>query len=398
MISHEQKYNQFLTNIEEKFPLFQGIDFPRLLVSSTTCSIPKNTFQQIQDFIKIIQKLSQNPIYIQKTLLSLPPDMATLQSANKGVFTTCDFFNTEKGLKLIEINTNGGGFLIALLQQFLANPTEKKNNDILPNIKKIFLNEYELATGKKNPSTIVICDENPTQQGLYSEMLGFQRLFNSFGWHCDICDPNDIIIDESSKKLKTKSGQKIDIIYNRHCDFYLNTPALAAIKEATIAKQVCLTPNPFNYALFADKQRLIDLTTADFLDTVSLSETEQNNLNAIIPKSIRMNTLTNDDIHQNKAAYFFKPINSFGSKGVYSGKSISHTKIDSLNKDNYLLQPLLIPSKIHINDNNDEFKQEIRVFFYNDQIQLITNRLYKGQVNNAQSEGGGFAAMTIQEI
>lgn len=41
-------------------------------------------------------------------------------------------------------------------------------------------------------------------------------------------------------------------------------------------------------------------------------------------------------------------MNSFGAKGVYSGKQISHKKIDEIYNQSYILQPLFLPKLVSI--------------------------------------------------
>ena len=351
----------------------------------------------IRRFIQILHKIRNNGVYKTHVYHQNKQDIVLFDPGNHSVFMTYDFFNTPEGLRLIEINTNGGGFLVSmLLHSFCSSVDESERVTITNMIKEMFLNEHFLATGKKELKTVVIVDENPETQKLYFEFLGFQKLFHSFGWTTEICDPKDLYFETDNKRLKTKSGLNVDLVYNRHCDFLFEDDTLSHLKTAYLSGAICLTPNPHDYALLADKQRLIDLSHTDFLHSLNLSVSEVALMQKLIPQALSMDDLSLSDIHKHKGDYFFKPMHSFGSKGVYSGKKMSHKKIDEIYNEPYILQPLFSPKTIHIPGIESSFKEEIRVFSYMAEAQLFAARLYRGQAFNMKEQGGGFAAIHIE--
>jgi len=342
-----------------------------------------------------MQRLRDNPSY--KRLVSQQDiKIATHDPGNQAALMAFDFFRTESGLRLVEINTNGGGFLVAMMRAHMGLSRRlQTHTDLVTTIRDMFLNEYTLSTGKTNLKTVAIVDENPNSQNLFFEFLGFQRLFRSFGWTTEILAPQDLIFDRKTKRLKTKKGQPIDLVYNRHCDFYLRTEPVDALKQAYLENAICLTPNPHEYGLLADKSRLVDLSDPKLTKSLNLTPADTKLIRSFIPTVRNLNDIPLEDVHQNKSNYFFKPKQSFGSKGVYSGKKITHRKIDEIATQDYILQPIFTPKKINVPGVATPFKEELRAFAYNGQIQLITGRLYQGQVFNMKTPGSGFSSVTI---
>src|SRR5690606_4390388 len=85
------------------------------------------------------------------------------------------------------------------------------------------------------------------------EFLLFRHLFRSAGIDAVICDPGELAFADGRL---THAGAPIDLIYNRLTDFYLQAPALAALRAAYEAGAVVLSPNPHAHALYADKRNL----------------------------------------------------------------------------------------------------------------------------------------------
>ena len=186
----------------------------------------------------------------------------------------------------------------------------------------------------------------------------------------------------------------IDLIYNRHCDFYLQSPALAAIRNAWVQQQICLTPNPHTYALLADKRRMIDWSTPDKLDTLNLSARARQLLERSIPMTRLLISQNTEQLWQQRKQWVFKPDTAYASRGVYLGKKMTTTKFAELNPNTTLVQQMIAPS-VFIAPNGQSFKSDFRLFAYQRQILGVAARLYQGQVTNLRTEGGGFAHVNI---
>jgi hypothetical protein len=110
-------------------------------------------------------------------------------------------------------------------------------------------------------------------------MQVFAKLFQQTGINTIIVDPAELRINDSKLCYQ---NQTIDLIYNRHCDFYLNTPEMQHIAAAWQQQMVCLTPNPRVYGLLAVKQRMADWSHAEFFNNL-LDPTATSRLQQAIP-------------------------------------------------------------------------------------------------------------------
>ena len=97
----------------------------------------------------------------------------------------------------------------------------------------------------------------------------YKDFFKSMGWELEILDSHDLLTDEKAF-LYTPKKEKIDFIYNRTIDFYFDRhPDLAQAYK----RQTCLIlPQPRDYALFADKQRLVDWKQNNFPQIQSIQK------------------------------------------------------------------------------------------------------------------------------
>ena len=136
----------------------------------------------------------------------------------------------------------------------------------------------------------------------------------------------------------------IDLIYNRHCDFYLERPEMAGIRAAYQAGTVCLTPNPFVYGLLADKRRMVLWSDRDVLTGLGLAPRSTERLLALVPESHLLAALDPEKVWTQREGLVFKPVSRFGSRGVLLGRKISRTRFETLPPQETLVQRLVPPS------------------------------------------------------
>ncbi|MFK5969376.1 MAG: hypothetical protein QM487_04545 [Candidatus Marithrix sp.] len=353
----------------------------------TNCSVSlrrKNMSIMIR-FVRIMHKLSQLLSYQESIKL---PNVACFKPKNSGVMMGYDFHITEQGPKLIEINTNaGGGYLV-------FNAAYTKNIELAElKIKQKLLQMFnqEITLYGKQPSRIAIIDTEPKQQFFFPEMQKFAQMFQQ-NWQIatDIIDPTELEIKNNQLFLH---DNKIDMIYNRHCDFYLET--LPDIKAAYLANTVCLTPNPRVYGLLADKRRMISWSNLSNLLTLGLDDSIANFITSIVPKTYLLADLNLEEIWNDRKQWVFKPVNQFGSRGVILGGSLRKKRFESLLIHETLVQKLVKPSLTNCKGYEKPMKTDIRIFAYRDKILGIGARLYRGQVTNFQAPESGYAPVYI---
>lgn len=345
------------------------------LISPFKIQLPKKTLEQAKAVANGLFALRENPEY-QKKVLSEHSDTTRFDPENKSICMSYDFhLDQNQNLKLIEVNTNAAflllGFHLYETQNLPLPIADFSTAEIIENI----VEECQLAK-KNKPKSIAIVDSEPHQQRLFIEFLAFQNLFQMHGFDSQVLDIQDLKIP-------------FDFIYNRHTDFYFETEALKNLKAFYTQKLAVVSPNPHEYALLADKRRLVDWSQ-------NLENPFLNDIAPYLLKSFQMPNELTPELWSQRKNLFFKPVQSFGSKMSYRGESVSKKLLEQLIQTETILAQEYCPppsSHFHINDEDIELKYDLRFFAYKNRIQLVVARLYQGQVTNLKARYGGFACV-----
>lgn len=343
------------------------------LFADTELSISSAQLQQMQAIIAAAESV-------------LAPSPTDTQRA-KGVFFGYDFHLNNQGAQLIEINSNAGGaFLNCLLQP--------ENSAALQSaFVAMFAEEWRLERGAVPLKTLLILDEQPTQQFLYPEFLLAQHVFKNAGWQANIADPSELLYQNDGVYFQQ---QKIDLIYNRLTDFSLhNYPDLWAAYQA---RQVVLTPHPAVYARYADKRQLITLSDLATLRATGVDEATLAVLQQGVPSTFLLTTQHADYWWNERKSLFFKPISGYGAKGAYRGDKLTKRVFAEILQADYVAQRLAPPGEVlqtAVDGSENRFKFDLRCYVYDGQIQLLAARLYQGQTTNFRTPGGGFARVWV---
>lgn len=379
------------------------------LFSNTTVFISPAHLQQMRDIIHAVGRVVSLPAYTQEVLVRAP-EIASYNPGTSGVFMGYDFHLSEQGPHIIEINTNAGGaFLNAAL---VSAQTEccRAAGTLLPVLKAqldqdfiaMFLREWKLQRGDKLLTRIAIVDDKPTQQFLYPEFKMAQRLFERNGIAAVIADPSELQLSGGQLLYQghgQEKGELIDLVYNRLTDFSLAAESLAVLRRAYETNSVVLTPNPHQYALYADKRNLIMLGDAEQLEKLGASEKDIEILSAAIPKTQAVTVGNAENLWATRKQLFFKPASGFGSRAAYRGDKITKRVWDEILQSDYVAQQIVLPSErgILVDNEHTALKTDIRAYVYNSEIQLLAARLYQGQTTNFRTQGGGFAPVCIAQ-
>jgi hypothetical protein len=387
-----QKYFEFLKN---RFPDLSESAAELIsdkLVSPYTVELPVALLEQAQVVVKQLYGLRETTAY-QAFVQQMAPESAQADPGNKSICMSYDFHVDDSGqLKLIEINTNAAfllmGFLLYQCKQAPLPIPDFSLNEFFQNCKT------EAALCNLPFANVAIVDEAPSSQRLFIEFLLYEQLFKEFGCSVSINDPKDI--QRTADGLYV-NDRKIDFIYNRTTDFYLDHENSSGIRAAYLNHQIALSPNPHEYLLLADKKRLIEWSLelrhpGPFYDHLA---------------PIRNNLLETDYLTQTNSAeiwghkkkYFFKPLTSFGSKGSYRGEGISRSYFDQLINNNCLAQEYCPPDERVFEAPgfpSSKLKYDLRFYAYQDRVQLVVARLYQGQVTNLRTPLGGFAPVVFR--
>lgn len=351
--------------------------------------------ERMQSIIASIERVVALPRYRAATLATAPT-VAKHDQGTASVFLGYDFHLTPTGPKLIEINTNAGGALlnVQLLREQLgccegaAMLSAYKDAAVLEQrLFAMFQSEWRRAGREQPLRSVVIVDETPSRQYLYPEFLLFKRLFESSGLSVSIADPRELEFDGRALR---HAGRPVDLVYNRHTDFYFETPGLAALQSAYLANAAIVTPHPRAHAVYADKRNLIALSDASVLRELGADESTIHTLIEGVPETRAVFPSESERWWARRKEWFFKPARSYGSRGVYRGDKLTKRAFASILEGDYVAQRLAPPSE-RSDSHGSRFKVDVRNYVYEGQVQLIATRLYQGQTTNFRTPGGGFA-------
>lgn len=384
--------------LEERFPSTKSYppDLSRLC-SPRQVTITSHQYQTIANAIQALHNVTSSDQY-KNYLLQLYPHLQEVLSVdvnNPSILMCYDFHIDPSGQpKLIEINTNASGFLLSCVITEAAGLASLEKE--LNKFKTVFLKDLRAAAFPlKDSLQVAIVDEDPKSQKMYFEFTMYEQLFRDWGHAPIILDVSQVLYEEDQNELRGPSG-RIDFVYNRYTDFYLEQPASKAMRQAFFKKACVFSPHPKRYALESDKQRLLDLN--QLLEQGSIGDqasiggaSELNAIKSVLLKAQRVvDFASSEALWEQRKKYFFKPLRAFGGKSAYRGSSISHKVFDRIQGDDFVAQEFVPPPEI------DGWKFDLRFFAYAGEIQLGIARVFQGQTTNFQSVGGGFSALRIE--
>lgn len=397
------QFQAFLDKFDHLFPLTkkagQLINLEPTLVGFESVSIPRRAHEIILEFIHLMQKLSEHRGYLE-AIAKPPYTSMSVTPQHLGVFSSFDFHLVDGQPKLIEINTNAAmSTIFYALDQMQPAPEFPNYRNFVQNM---FQNEIYLARGKTAGSEgfhFVVSDHNPTAQAMRFEFHCTKEILEELGWRGEVVDTESLQI--SGKNLLS-GDQIIDLVYLRDTDFYLKERRSRPVLEAYKESMACVTPHPYQYYALADKLRLRLLSNDSFLSHLSiLTDTEKNLIRSVNPQAKQVSDFaTPEELWASRAHYFFKPQNSFGSKAVYKGKSISRKIFEYILREKYIAQELCPPDEISIASapgTSKDFKYDLRYYVYNGQVFMNGARVYQGQVTNFKTLGGGAATVRFHD-
>ena len=380
------------------------------LFSSTGLFISQTQLQVMQEAVQVLHGVMGLPAWRQQALVQAP-ELARTAMGPRGVFMGYDFHLTESGPKLIEINTNAGGALLALAltrAQHACCDAAREWLHAATDIAQLeaswldmFAQEWALQRAHEpfmpvqgQARTLAIVDEAPSSQYLYPEFLLFQDLFRRAGVDARIVDPQELAW--SNGQLQHQ-GQRIDMVYLRLTDFYLEAPAHASLRQAWQTGACVFTPNPETHALHANKRHLVTLSDPQWAAQLGLSEPARAVLERVVPQTKLLTADNAEQLWAERKGYFFKPLSGYGSKAAYRGDKITTKVWAQISAQPYVAQALIPPSQrvVMVGDERKTLKADVRAYAYNGQVQLFAARLYDGQTTNFRSDGGGFAPVFV---
>ncbi|HUY62521.1 MAG TPA: hypothetical protein VMV50_01885 [Candidatus Paceibacterota bacterium] len=373
------------------------------LFSATSVFISPEQSQRMADIVSAVGLVATSPAY-QRAVLDRAPHIARRAHGPQGVFMGFDFHLGANGPRLIEINTNAGG---PLLNAVLARAQQACCDEMAPLFTpqaqqkhledtyfSMFAEEWHRARGTTPLGRIAIVDDAPASQYLFPEFKLFQRLFSNFGVEAVIADARQLVWNNG---MLWYEGERIDLVYNRLTDFYLEEHEHAALCQAYEADAIVLTPDPRAHALYADKRNLVTLSDDKHLSALGVPESVRSLLTTGVSLTVPVTLQQADELWAQRRDLFFKPNSGYGSKAVYRGDKLTHRVWKDILAGDYVAQSLVRPGNriVRVDETDQNLKFDVRAYAYAGKIQLIAARLYAGQTTNFRTPGGGFAPVFV---
>jgi hypothetical protein len=370
------------------------------LFSELPVFVASNHMEKMRRIVAAVELVVGLPMY-RDFVLKRAPEIAQVAPAARGVLMGYDFHLPSDGPKLIEINTNAGGAMLnvemtraqhACCPEVADYLKEKPGVATLEdNIFAMFMQEWRLSRGQQELRCIAVVDETPSSQYLYPEFLLFQHLFNSRGIRTVIVSPETLAYREGAL---WSGDQRIDLVYNRSTDFYLNGSSQSTLAQAYRDNAVVLTPHPHAHALYANKHNLALLSDEQALRAMNVPTDTIAVLLDGVPRTEAVVAEDSERWWNTRKEWFFKPASGFGSRGSYRGDKITRKVFGEIIGGDYVAQKFSPPAERGQADDSS-LKFDIRCYVYAGEVQLVAARLYQGQTTNFRTQGGGFAPVYI---
>jgi len=354
--------------------------------------------RRMADTVKAVEAAVALPAY-RDAVLDRSPEIARHDSGTRGAFLGFDFHLSESGPKLIEINTNAGGGLLAAMLGDAATSccgsaaagggdTGRFERQAIEMLDA----EWRHAGRSGQPRAIAIVDEAPGSQYLYPEFLLMQSVLHRAGRAAVITAPDALTLRDGELYA---GDLRVDLVYNRLTDFALEAAAHRGLRDAYLGGNAVVTPNPRAHALYADKRALALLGDADWLRDMGLDPASAELLGEVVPGTEVVNAADGRRLWQQRRSLFFKPFAGYGSRGAYRGDKLTRRVFEQILEGGYVAQDLVPPGERVLTKDGSPLKFDVRNFAYAGGVQLLAARLWQGQTTNFRSEGGGFAPVLV---
>ncbi len=380
------------------------------LFSNTALFVSQSQLQALSEAVQVLHEAMALPAWRAQALAQAPA-IAQVDRGPYGVFMGYDFHLTESGPKLIEINTNAGGAMLNLAltraqhvccdagAAWLRTATDVARLE--SQWLDMFAQEWALQRGAEpfvaaqGPArTLAIVDEDPRQQYLYPEFLLFQHMFRQAGVDAVIAAPQELVWAQGQLQHQ---GRRVDMVYCRLTDFYLDEPQHAHLREAFTSGVCVFTPGPTAHALHANKRHLAALSDPQVLAQMGVTQHMRQALAQVVPQTEQVTPQSAERLWAQRKQYFFKPLAGYGSKATYRGDKLTTKTWAHIVQGDYVAQALIPPSQrvVRVGEQRKHLKADVRAYAYDGWVQLFAARLYEGQTTNFRSDGGGFAPVFV---
>ncbi len=342
--------------------------------------LPAEDFASMLSLVSVLHRLQGNANYI-RLLHDKLPESVLFPPGNDSVLMGYDFHLGPEGPRLIEINNNAGGLFLG--DTWLPQPD-------IPELSGL-IGERLVAMFPRSWRNIAIMDAQVEEQFMYPEMLAFSELLKRHGRNVELLSPEELHAGQNG--VLQAAGMKVDAIYNRHTDFYLQDRNMIHIRKAYFAGKVQLTPNPYSYGLLGDKRRMVDWWHEGLLELVNIPHEDIRQIREIVPEIHLLSEMDRELAWKDRKKWVFKPVARHGGKGVLLGKSMGRKRFEAMEPGKTVMQRYVQPSEVL--REGEQFKLDLRLYTHADRLVAVGGRVYQGLLTNFRTAGSGFVPVEI---
>lgn len=265
---------------------------------------------------------------------------------------------------------------------------------------------YE-STGKKaEGARIAVVDFMEKGCSVY-EFEEFCKAFRKVGFESEVCEIRELTYDGSH--LYTKENKPIDVIYRRAVtsDIMAHKEEVREFLRAVEEKKVCMMGD-FCTHIMHDKILFKLLRNSE--TKAILTDRENAFVEEHVPYTVRLTgeEIVKKQVKETKDNWIIKPEDSYGAKGVFSGKN--HTieewsaLLEQFKDQDYLLQEYVTPYKSYNIDFHKGKQPEMKkysnltgLYVYNGKFAGVYSRQSAKEIISTEHDENDIASMVVRK-
>ena len=328
------------------------------------------------------------------------------------------FYNEEtKDFQFCEFNTDGSSAMnedrelnraltLTLGYSKLEETYQIETFELFDSWVETSLRIYREMEGAKEKPYVAIVDfmESATN----NEFEIFAERYRKHGVECEICEIRKLRFSDG--KLYSESGKPIDMIYRRAVtsDILKRYGEVSDFIAAVKAESVCLIGD-FTTQIVHNK--ILYSILHHPVTQAFLSEAEKAYVKAHVPYTARMTAdyLPIEEILKEKDRFILKPLDSYGSKGVFAGVEYESKEeweqiVKGHRTDDYLVQEFCEPyqtENIDFSKGSDADFVKVSnltgLFVYDGRFQGIYSRIAYGKIISTQYSEMALPTICVRE-
>lgn len=396
------------------------LQIPKIFTPETAGQYEQIVTVTYHIFQKIIREYLDNPAY--RKLFPFSPELEELILTPRLYDSLLPiarfdiFYNEENGsFRFCEINTDGTSAMnedYVLNQALELNPAHQemkkqyrfRQYELYDSWVNTFLDIYGTYEKKVAHPHVAIVDflENAS----ITEFEEFQRRFEKAGVSCEICEITELTWQDH--RLCSPTGQPIDAVYRRAvtADICKNMAQIQPFLEAVRHQDVCII-GAFCTQIVHNKWLFKIIREEPTLSL--LSQEEQEFVLEHFPPTYLLDGEDCDleEIRKEKDRWLIKPLDSYGSRGVYAGCDDTPEQwkahVDACLGQDYIVQEYCPPYRTgNICFVEDavfkEYTNMSGLFVYDGKFAGIYSRLSDGGIISSQYNEKAVASLVAEPV